>query len=97
MKTISNKFKVQDEVKCTEDIHSTVYNLTFREGHLFYILGMEKSGLVIEDEDGFLLKNVGFERFEVTHARGDYLQNNNSGWYSNRRNHNHPNNRYMRH
>jgi len=86
MKTISNKFKLQDKVRCTEDIYSEVYKKIFKMNHEFWITGIEKSGLVLEDAEGFLLKNVGFKRFEVTIPRGDYIDNNNSGWYSNRRN-----------
>lgn len=86
MATFSNKFKTQDQVKCTEDIHSEVYKKTFQKGHEFWVKGIEKNGLILEDKEGFLLKNVGFKRFEVTHARGDYLVNQNSGWHSNRPN-----------
>lgn len=86
MKTISNKFKLQDKIRCTEDIYSEVYKKVFKKNHAFWIKGIESSGLVIEDSEGFLLKNVGFKRFEVTHPRGDHIDNNNSGWYSNRPN-----------
>lgn len=94
MTTISNRFKIQDKGKCLEDIYSSVYNITFFENHDFYIVDINEHGLILEDEEGYLLKNISFDIFEVTHERGNYIDNNNSGWYSNRRNHNHPNHRY---
>lgn len=86
MATYSNRFKVQDKVRCTEDIFSDVYDKEFKKNHEFWVKGIERKGLILEDDDGFLLKNVGFMRFEVTEERGNYLDNNNGGWYSNRRN-----------
>lgn len=86
MATFSNIFKIQDKVRCTEDIFSDIYKTTFKQNHEFWILGIEKKGLILEDKEGYLLKNVGFKRFEVIHPRGDHIDNNNSGWYSNRPN-----------
>lgn len=86
MAVYSNKFRIDDKVRCTEDIFSDVYNKNFKQNHEFMVKGLESRGLILEDEDGYLLKNVGFMRFEVVQERGDYLENNNSGWRSDRAN-----------
>lgn len=86
MAVYSNTFRIGDKVRCTEDIFSDVYNINFKQNHEFMVKGLETRGLILEDEKGYLLKNVGFKRFEVVQERGDYLENNNGGWRSDRPN-----------
>lgn len=86
MVALSNRFKLQDKVRCIEPITSSLYNKVFEKGHEFWVEGVSYVGLTVEDEDGFILKNVNFDKFEVTEPRGNYLDNQNGGWHSNRRN-----------
>lgn len=81
-KYISSVFKKDDYVKLLEDLHSCHYDRTFTKGTEFHVVDIQPSGLIIENEDGLRLMNVGFMRFEVSRDRGDYLSNDGYGWYS---------------
>lgn len=81
MTTILSGFKEQDLVVCKEDIYSIVYDRVFGKGHEFEVITISPMGLTIEDRDGYRLRDMGFLRFEVKMARGDYRKNNSNDWY----------------
>lgn len=84
-KFISSVFKKKDLVVLKEDLVSEVYSKTFTKGHEFRVIDITPSGLVIEDNDGYRLMDVGFLRFEVSKARGDYMSNDSYAWEGYRR------------
>lgn len=84
-KYISSIFKKKDIVVLKEDLISEVYDKTFTKGHEFRVIDITTSGLVIEDDNGYRLMDVGFLRFEVSKPRGNYMSNDSYAWEGYRR------------